>query len=145
MLAYLCHGVFVKLLCRCLVLLFSFKLFVTLPWHTSHYILKWLYIQVHYGIKNVQVTTFGQPRIGNEAFATYYTQYVPNTIRVTHEHDMVPHLPPYYHYFPQKTYHHFPREVWCYLTTETISGWCRNVLFPTTPLILSNFICITNL
>ncbi|KAF5197223.1 alpha/beta-Hydrolases superfamily protein [Thalictrum thalictroides] len=58
--------------------------------------------------------TFGQPRIGNAVFASYFSQNVPNTIRVTHEHDMVPHLPPYYTYFPQKTYHHFAREVWLY-------------------------------
>ncbi|CAI9771045.1 unnamed protein product [Fraxinus pennsylvanica] len=64
--------------------------------------------------QNVQVMTFGQPRIGNAAFASYYSQVVPNTIRVTHGHDIVPHLPPYYSYFPQKTYHHFPREVWLY-------------------------------
>ncbi|KAJ6313607.1 hypothetical protein OIU77_014988 [Salix suchowensis] len=62
--------------------------------------------------KNVQVMTFGQPRVGNAAFASYYSQLVPNTIRVTNEHDIVPHLPPYYRYFPQKTYHHFSREVW---------------------------------
>lgn len=55
--------------------------------------------------------TFGQPRIGNAAFVSYYSKRVPNTIRVTHEHDIVPHLPPYYQYFPQKTYHHFPTEV----------------------------------
>uniref|UniRef100_A0A2P2MA38 Uncharacterized protein MANES_03G191800 n=1 Tax=Rhizophora mucronata TaxID=61149 RepID=A0A2P2MA38_RHIMU len=61
--------------------------------------------------KNVQVMTFGQPRIGNAVFATYYSQLVPNMIRVTHEHDIVPHLPPYFSHFPQKTYHHFPREV----------------------------------
>nr|GEV61767.1 probable feruloyl esterase A isoform X1 [Tanacetum cinerariifolium] len=67
-----------------------------------------------YGSKNVQVTTFGMPRIGNAAFASYYSEVVPNTFRVTHEHDLVPHLPPYYQYFPQKTYHHFPREVWLY-------------------------------
>ncbi|XP_021728782.1 lipase-like isoform X1 [Chenopodium quinoa] len=71
-------------------------------------------LTVHHGIKSVQVTTFGQPRIGNSAFASYYSQFVPNTIRVTHEHDMVPHLPPYYPYFRQKSYHHFPREVWLY-------------------------------
>ncbi|XP_010666399.2 probable feruloyl esterase A isoform X2 [Beta vulgaris subsp. vulgaris] len=71
-------------------------------------------LTVHHDMRNVKVTTFGQPRIGNEAFASYYTQFVPNTIRVTHEHDMVPHLPPYYPYFRQKTYHHFPREVWLY-------------------------------
>ncbi|RZC55525.1 hypothetical protein C5167_014382 [Papaver somniferum] len=62
----------------------------------------------------VQLMTFGQPRIGNSVFASYFSQHVPNTIRVTHAHDMVPHLPPYYTYFPQKTYHHFPREVWIY-------------------------------
>ncbi|XP_051130098.1 lipase-like [Andrographis paniculata] len=62
--------------------------------------------------ENIQVMTFGQPRIGNAAFASYYSKIVPNTIRVTHGHDIVPHLPPYYSYFPQKTYRHFPREVW---------------------------------
>ncbi|KAF5736951.1 Alpha/beta-Hydrolases superfamily protein [Tripterygium wilfordii] len=66
---------------------------------------------VNHEAQNVQVVTFGQPRIGNAAFASYYSQLVPNTIRVTNEHDIVPHLPPYYYYFPQKTYHHFPREV----------------------------------
>ncbi|KAF3683648.1 putative chromatin-remodeling complex ATPase chain-like [Capsicum annuum] len=69
-------------------------------------------LTVNYGSRNVSVMTFGQPRIGNAAFASYYSKWVPNTIRVTHEHDIVPHLPPYYHYFPQKTYHHFPTEVW---------------------------------
>ncbi|XP_038723311.1 lipase-like [Tripterygium wilfordii] len=69
---------------------------------------------VNHEAQNVQVVTFGQPRIGNAAFASYYSQLVPNTIRVTNEHDIVPHLPPYYYYFPQKTYHHFPREVWLY-------------------------------
>lgn len=54
--------------------------------------------------------TFGQPRIGNAAFVSYYRERVPNTIRVTNRHDIVPHLPPYYQYFPHKTYRHFPRE-----------------------------------
>ncbi|CAN7140757.1 unnamed protein product [Brassica rapa subsp. narinosa] len=67
---------------------------------------------VNEGEENVQVMTFGQPRVGNAAFASYYSLLVPNTFRITHEHDMVPHLPPYYHIFPQKTYHHFPTEVW---------------------------------
>ncbi|XP_030507768.2 lipase [Cannabis sativa] len=62
--------------------------------------------------QKVQVTTFGQPRIGNAVFATYYSKFLPNTIRVTNGHDIVPHLPPYYYYFPQKTYHHYPTEVW---------------------------------
>ncbi|CAJ2658587.1 unnamed protein product [Trifolium pratense] len=62
----------------------------------------------------VQVMTFGQPRIGNGVFASLYSELIPNTIRVTHDHDMVPHLPPYYYYLPQKTYQHYPREVWLY-------------------------------
>lgn len=67
---------------------------------------------VNYGLKDVTLLTFGQPRIGNTVFASHFNKYLPNAIRVTNEHDIVPHLPPYYHYFPQKTYHHFPREVW---------------------------------
>lgn len=69
-------------------------------------------LTVHNDVKDIRVMTFGQPRIGNAVFVSFYSQLVPNTIRVTHGHDMVPHLPPYYSYFPQKTYHHFPREVW---------------------------------
>lgn len=69
-------------------------------------------LTVNAGAKDVQVMTFGQPRIGNGAFVSYYSQILPNTFRLTHEHDIVPHLPPYFSYFPQKTYHHFAREVW---------------------------------
>lgn len=71
-------------------------------------------LKVNHEAKNVQVMTFGQPRIGNAVFSSYYSKLVPNTIRVVNDHDIVPHLPPYYSYFPQKTYHHFPREVWLY-------------------------------
>ncbi|PHU14478.1 hypothetical protein BC332_15683 [Capsicum chinense] len=88
-------------------------------------------LTVNYGSRNVSVMTFGQPRIGNAAFASYYSKWVPNTIRVTHEHDIVPHLPPYYHYFPQKTYHHFPTEVWVHnlgfgLLVYTVEKVCDN-------------------
>ncbi|PSR92642.1 Lipase [Actinidia chinensis var. chinensis] len=71
-------------------------------------------LTVNHETGNVQVVTFGQPRIGNAAFVSYYGELVPNTIRVTNGHDIVPHLPPYYPHFAQKTYHHFPREVWLY-------------------------------
>jgi hypothetical protein len=37
---------------------------------------------------------FGMPRIGNPAFSTLFDQVVPNSTRVTHEADIVPHLPP---------------------------------------------------
>lgn len=71
-------------------------------------------LAVHLGYQNISVMTFGQPRIGNAAFVSYYRERVPNTIRVTNRHDIVPHLPPYYPYLPHKTYRHFPREVWLY-------------------------------
>ncbi|CAN4099629.1 unnamed protein product [Withania somnifera] len=88
-------------------------------------------LTVNYGSQNVSVMTFGQPRIGNAAFASYYSKWVPNAIRVTHEHDIVPHLPPYYHYFSQKTYHHFPTEVWLHnlgfgLLAYTVEKVCDN-------------------
>ncbi|GMP56768.1 hypothetical protein CsSME_00021122 [Camellia sinensis var. sinensis] len=71
-------------------------------------------LNVNHETQNVQVVTFGQPRIGNSAFVAYYSELVPNTFRVTNEHDIVPHLPPYYPHLTQKTYHHFPTEVWLY-------------------------------
>ncbi|XP_051127627.1 lipase-like isoform X2 [Andrographis paniculata] len=79
-------------------------------------------LRLSLGEKNVQVMTFGQPRIGNAAFASYFTQILPDTIRVTHAHDIVPHLPPYFTIFPQKTYRHFAREVWLHnVTSENLS------------------------
>uniref|UniRef100_A0A0D6QWV1 Fungal lipase-type domain-containing protein n=1 Tax=Araucaria cunninghamii TaxID=56994 RepID=A0A0D6QWV1_ARACU len=71
-------------------------------------------LAVNFGVDDIEVMTFGQPRVGNSIFASYYSTLVPKTIRVTHEHDIVPHLPPYYTHFPRWTYFHFPREVWLY-------------------------------
>ncbi|KAK3120653.1 hypothetical protein QOZ80_9AG0691520 [Eleusine coracana subsp. coracana] len=76
-------------------------------------------LSVKYGSQEVQLMTFGQPRIGNPAFASYFSKQVPRTIRVTHQNDIVPHLPPYFPYLGEWTYHHFPREVWLY---ETVVG-----------------------
>lgn len=70
------------------------------------------FLQANYGQKSIEVITFGQPRIGNSAFATYYMDSVPATVRVTHGHDVVPHLPPYYAILGEKTYHHFATEVY---------------------------------
>ncbi len=41
-----------------------------------------------------QVYTFGQPRIGNTAFAQWYPGHIPNTFRVIDYADIVPHVPP---------------------------------------------------
>ncbi|KAM0913867.1 hypothetical protein ACQ4PT_011891 [Festuca glaucescens] len=76
-------------------------------------------LSVKYGSHEVQLITFGQPRVGNPAFAAYFNDQVPRTTRVTHENDIVPHLPPYFPYLGEWTYHHFAREVWLH---ETVVG-----------------------
>ena len=45
---------------------------------------------------NVQVYhyTFGQPRVGNAAFASFFQKHAKAaSFRFTHNHDIVPHLP----------------------------------------------------
>lgn len=69
-------------------------------------------LAMSFGSNNVHLMTFGQPRVGNAAFASYFAQYVPYTVRMTHERDIVPHLPPYFFFLAKLTYKHFPREVW---------------------------------
>eukprot|EP00249_Psilotum_nudum_P004980 c18473_g1_i1 orf=854-1465(+) len=71
-------------------------------------------LTANHDIKDVQVVTFGQPRIGNMVFAAYYNALVPRTYRMTHGHDVVPHLPPYFPLLPEWSYHHFAREIWIY-------------------------------
>ncbi|XP_047332396.1 lipase-like isoform X2 [Impatiens glandulifera] len=76
--------------------------------------------------KNIKVYTYGMPRIGNGEFATFYTQHVPDTIRVTSERDIVPHLPPNFPYLDyQVTYRHFPREVWI---RTVVNGCLVNII-----------------
>jgi hypothetical protein len=62
---------------------------------------------VEEGYDNVYVYNYGCPRVGNENFATYYNQLVPNTYRVINGKDVVPHVPPEYMGF-----RHPPTEVW---------------------------------
>jgi len=37
--------------------------------------------------------TYGQPRVGNFEWAVAYDKHVPNTWRIVHSHDIVPHIP----------------------------------------------------
>jgi len=48
---------------------------------------------VTYGVQPQYVYTFGEPRLGNQQFATYYNSKIHNHMRVTHRMDPVPHLP----------------------------------------------------
>jgi hypothetical protein len=41
-----------------------------------------------------EIYNYGQPRIGDEAFATFVNTIVPEYYRITHDKDVVPHLPP---------------------------------------------------
>lgn len=43
---------------------------------------------------NIHVYNFGQPRTGNAEYAKYVNVMLPNYWRVTHDRDLVPHLPP---------------------------------------------------
>jgi predicted lipase len=40
-----------------------------------------------------QLYTVGQPRVGNDVFASWMTKFVPNTFRVVNYADQVPHVP----------------------------------------------------
>lgn len=53
--------------------------------------------------------TFGSPRVGDLAFATYFDKIVPDTYRIVHNKDLVPHLPQRFLGF-----RHVSREIWYY-------------------------------
>jgi len=55
------------------------------------------------------VFTFGQPRIGNEDWANFYNIWVPQSVRIVHNRDPVPHLP-----LQSMGFYHAPREYWEY-------------------------------
>ena len=73
------------------------------------------FLHVKFGSRDVELMTFGQPRIGNPAFVVCLGEQVPRTIHVTHQNDIVPQLPLYYYYLSEWTYHHFAREVCIWL------------------------------
>jgi len=63
------------------------------------------------GIQNVLHYSFGSPRVGNDAYATYSDKLLPHAQRITHFKDMVPHTPPAY--VPLvATYEHIVTEVY---------------------------------
>jgi len=58
------------------------------------------------------VYTYGTPRIGNEAFARYFSKYVPCAYRINHFKDIVPHIPWRNNFLSGSYYNQFPYEVW---------------------------------
>jgi len=77
------------------------------------------------------VYTFAQPRVGNDAFAAYYTSKLPNTFRVINNADIVPHLPP-----TTAGYLHSSTEIWyqnnmqSYTTCQGETPYCSNSIPP---------------
>lgn len=45
--------------------------------------------------EHVRMVNFGSPRVGNEEFAMYASNHLPDHVRITHYRDMVPHMPYY--------------------------------------------------
>lgn len=64
-------------------------------------------LQVLFG-KVSELYTYGEPRVGNEAFANFVTSSIGERFRVIHYADIVPHLPPQI----PVPYAHFANEVW---------------------------------
>ena len=59
------------------------------------------------------VYTFGQPRVGDAAFAKWFHGKFPKWLRSVHWNDPVPHLPPSKSPLPDGgRFHHFGRELW---------------------------------
>lgn len=77
------------------------------------------------------VYTFGQPRVGNAQFASFYSKQIPETYRVIHYADIIPHLPAV-----QAGYAHSSTEVWYqsdmqnYSTCQGESPNCANSISP---------------
>lgn len=63
-------------------------------------------------VPNVKLFTFGQPRVGNRAFALYFDEHVPDSTRMVHGNDLVPHLPPLSQARRLYSYYHTATEVW---------------------------------
>ncbi|RNC58764.1 lipase, partial [Trypanosoma cruzi] len=73
----------------------------------------------------VLLYTFGQPRVGNEAFANWllasFCRGGHELYRVTHKRDVVPHLPPMF-----VGYLHVPHEVWYDNDGDTVHKNCTD-------------------
>jgi hypothetical protein len=84
-------------------------------------------------VETIHVTTFGEPRVGNAAFASHFDMALPNAWRVVNAGDTVPHTP-----ISEFGYYHEGIEVWmkeagtkeysiCTTEEESDSG-CSNSL-----------------
>lgn len=81
-----------------------------------------------------QLYTFGQPRVGDSAFASFVTSNIPERWRIVHYADIVPHVPPQL----PIPYSHFSSEIWYDEAMKTFKQCgaedlrCSKSLLPTT-------------
>jgi hypothetical protein len=59
------------------------------------------------GYRNIEISTFGEPRIGNEVFADYFAKVITKCHRVVKNKDIVVRLPP-----SLLKFKHVPQEFW---------------------------------
>jgi predicted lipase len=61
-------------------------------------------IEIHNKLRPVaELHTYGSPRVGNADLAMYIKTKIPNSLRVVHYKDIVPHVP-----LQSQNYHHIP-------------------------------------
>mmetsp|Transcript_44241 Transcript_44241/g.90288 ORF Transcript_44241/g.90288 Transcript_44241/m.90288 type:complete len:311 (-) Transcript_44241:194-1126(-) len=72
---------------------------------------------------HVGLYTFGQPRVGNVDFAQFFSEKLPGAIRVVHQDDVVPHLPPKSN-MVITNFHHHSTEVWQHGPKDDIFQVC---------------------
>jgi hypothetical protein len=71
-------------------------------------------LHYNFGITNTYLINFGSPRVGDSTFATpFENAFRGRSWRVTHDHDIVPHVP-----LVAMDFHHVNTEVW-YPTDNT--------------------------
>ena len=88
------------------------------------------------GLSLKQVVTFGSPRVGNEDFDSVFDGAIPDSMikwRVTHYHDMVPHVPQEslgFHHVPWEVYYDRPSTTWTVCDGSGEDPKCSNSCAP---------------
>uniref|UniRef100_A0A914CCW1 Fungal lipase-like domain-containing protein n=1 Tax=Acrobeloides nanus TaxID=290746 RepID=A0A914CCW1_9BILA len=67
----------------------------------------------YFPASQIKLVTYGQPRVGDLAYANYIDSTIPFAYRVVHKDDMVPHLPPIWLEMGDwSNYTHHKSEIW---------------------------------
>lgn len=64
-------------------------------------------LKLQHNETDLQLYTLGSPRVGNEGFFNFFHNWIGDSVRIVHNFDIVPSLPPTF-----LGYHHIAREVW---------------------------------